>query len=85
VKDMFEILIAIIFLLASIILFIHISQKLRRGGGSLTSTMLGSTDLFYDKEKKKAIAHIVEIKSGKKQVEQASEDPKDKKPNNTSN
>ena len=83
---MFELSLAIIFLLASIILFIRISQKLRRGGGSLTTTMLGATDLFYDKEKKNAVAQIVEMKAGTKQEEQSSEDPKDKiKNKDTSN
>jgi len=76
---MLELLVAIFFLLAAIILFIRISQKLRRGGGSLTTRMLGATDLFYDREKKNAVAQIVEMKAGKKQEEQSTEDPKDKK------
>jgi hypothetical protein len=72
---MFEILLAIFFLTVSILIFIYISQKLRRGGGSLTTTMLGATDLFYDKEKKNAVTRIVEMKAGKKQEEQSSEKP----------
>ena len=44
---------------------------------SLTTTMLGATDLFYDKEKKNAIRQIVEMKAGKKQEEQSSEKPED--------
>ena len=40
--------------------------------------MLGATYLFYDKEKKNAVAQIVEMKAGTKQEEQTSEDPKDK-------
>ena len=83
---MFEISLALIFLLAAITVFIRISQNLRRGGGSLTTTMLGATDLFYDKEKKKAVTQIIEMKSGTKQEEQSSEDPKDKLKNkDTSN
>ena len=72
---MAEILLAIFLLTAAIYLFICISGKLRKGGGSLTTTMLGATDLFYDNEKKNAIRQIVEMKAGKKQKEQSSEEP----------
>ena len=80
---MIEILLALFFLTAAIFIFIHISRKLRKGGGSLTTTMLGATYLFYDKEKKNAVSQIVEMKAGKKQKEQSSEDPKDKEKNQT--
>ena len=74
---MTEILLTIFLLTAAIYLFIRISRKLRKGGGSLTTTMLGATDLFYDTEKKNAVRQIVEIKAGKKQEEQSSEKPED--------
>ncbi len=74
---MTEILLAFFLLIAAIYLFIRISRKLRKGGGSLTTTMLGATDLFYDKEKKNAVRQIVEMKTGKKQEEQSSEKPED--------
>jgi hypothetical protein len=76
-NDFFEISIAFLFVILTIIIFIHISRKLRRGGGSLTTTMLGATDLFYDKEKKAAVSQIVEMKSGKKQEEQGTEKSKE--------
>ena len=83
---MIEISLALIILLAAIFIFIRISQNLRRGGGSLTTTMLGATDLFYDKEKKNAVRQIIEMKSGTKQEEQSSEDPEEKLKNkDTSN
>ena len=72
---MAEILLAIFLLTAAIYLFICISGKLRKGGGSLTTTMLGATDLFYDKEKKNAVSQIVEMKAEKKREEQSSEAP----------
>jgi hypothetical protein len=75
---MIEILLAFFVLIAAIFIFIHISRKLRKGGGSLTTTMLGATDLFYDKEKKNAVSQILEMKTGKKQEEQSSEEPEDK-------
>ncbi|MEJ2048283.1 MAG: hypothetical protein P8Y60_00285 [Calditrichota bacterium] len=74
---MTEILLTIFLLTAAIYLFIRISGKLRKGGGSLTTTMLGATNLFYDKEKKNEIRQIVEMKAGKKQKEQSSEEPED--------
>ncbi len=57
------------------IIFVRLSQKLRRGGGSLTTTMLGATDAFYHKERKNAVRQIVEMKAGKKQEEQGSKKP----------
>jgi hypothetical protein len=74
---MTEILLAIFLLTAAIYLFIRISGKFRKGGGSLTTTMLGATNLFYDKEKKNAVRQIVEMKAGKKQEEQSSEESED--------
>ena len=74
---MTEIILAVFLLLAAIYLFIRISGKLRKGGGSLTTTMLGATDLFYDKEKKNAVSQILEMKAGKKQEEQSSEEPEE--------
>ncbi len=76
-NDYFEISLAFLFIILAIAIFIHISRKLRRGGGNLTTTMLGATDLFYDKEKKAAVSQIVEMKSGKKQEEQGTEKPKE--------
>jgi hypothetical protein len=76
-ENFLEISFALILLLAAIFVFITISRSLRRGGGSLTTTMLGATDLFYDREKKNAVRQIVEMKSGKKKEEQSSEEPED--------
>ena len=64
-----------LFLLISIILvFIKVS---RRGGGSLTTFMLGATDAFYNRDKKKAADQIVEQKTDKKLTEQESGETKE--------
>ena len=72
-NDLIEISLAFIFIMLAIIIFIHVSNKLRKGGGSLTTLMLGATDLFYNKEKRAAVSQIVEMKSEKKQTEPGSE------------
>ncbi len=43
----------------------------------MTTTMLGATDAFYDREKKNAAEVIVERHAGKKMEEQDSEEPPD--------
>lgn len=72
-EDIIQLVFAVLVLFISVLIFVHISRKLRKGGGSLTTTMLGSTDLFYDKEKKNAVRQIIEMKAGTKQEEQSSE------------
>jgi len=66
---------AVFALVFAVVVFIYISKKLRKGGGSLTTNMLGSTYLFYDKERKKAVDVILEKKAGKKMEEPGSEEP----------
>lgn len=65
----------IVLLVGVIFTFVHISRKLRKGGGSLTTSMFGATDAFYHREKKNAIEVIIERKAGKKMKEQESEEP----------
>lgn len=72
---------SLLFLLAMLILvvgiFIRISIRVRRGGGSLTTLVLGSTDHFLTKEKSKAAETIVNENAGKKFETQTSRQPKD--------
>jgi hypothetical protein len=75
-RDLLQLVFAFLLLFCASFLFIHISRKLRKGGGSLTTTMLGATDLFYDKEKKNAVKQIIEMKTGTKQEEQSCENSK---------
>jgi heme/copper-type cytochrome/quinol oxidase subunit 2 len=48
-----------------IFVFIWISVKLRRGGGSMTTIALGSTDEFLNTDKSKAAETIVNENAGK--------------------
>ena len=47
-------------------IFIRISIKLRRGGGSLTTIVMGATDGFLTHEKSKAAETIVDENAGKR-------------------
>lgn len=78
--DDFISFILVIFLLALFIfLFLRVSGRLRKGGGSLTTFMLGATDGFYNRDKKKAADEIVEQKADKKLNEQDSGEIEDSK------
>jgi hypothetical protein len=57
-------------------IFVRISLRLRRGGGSLTTIVLGATDEFLTREKSKAAETIVNENAGKKFEEQSSDEPK---------
>jgi len=48
-----------------VIVFVRVSMRLRRGGGSLTTTILGATDGFLEREKSKAAETIVDENAGK--------------------
>jgi len=74
----FSILLAAGILLLAIYLFVRISRRLRKKGGSMATVMLGATDAFYHRDKKKAIEVIVERNAGKKMEEQSSSDPEKK-------
>ncbi len=58
-----------------ITIFIRVAIRLRKNGGSLVTTLFGSTYEFYNKDKKKAIEMIVEYKANKKMEEQANDKP----------
>lgn len=72
IDDLISLILVIFFLILIIFAFIKVSRKLKKGGGSLTTFMLGATDAFYNKDKKKAVDEIVEQKADKKLVEQDS-------------
>lgn len=58
----------VVFLVVALVVgsFIRISIRLRRGGGSLTTIILGATDGFLTQEKSKAAEVIVNENAGKK-------------------
>lgn len=62
-----------------IFIFIKISLKIRRSGGTMTTTVHGSLDAFYNKDKKKAVEMVVEKQAHKKLDEQSSSYPKNDK------
>ena len=71
-EDILYIVLAFVLLLAVVLIFIRITVKVRRGGGSMTTLMHGASDGFYNKDKKKAIEYTTEQKAGKKMSEQSS-------------
>lgn len=74
-----EFITAIGLLVFVIYLFVRISLKVRKGGGTMTTTVHGALDAFYNKEKKKAVEIVVEKQAGKKLDEQSSTEPGTKK------
>lgn len=70
-------IVALIVLAAIVGIFIRLAVKIRKGGGSLTTIVLGATDHFLTKEKSKAAEIIVDQKADKKFQEQHSEQSKD--------
>ena len=65
-NDTIAILTCGIVIFAVVGIFIRISLKLRRGGGSMTTTVLGATDAFLSHEKRKAAETIVNENAGKR-------------------
>ena len=55
--------------------FVRMCVRLRRGGGSMTTTVLGATDAFLTHEKGKAAETIVNENAGKKFEQLPSTDP----------
>jgi hypothetical protein len=79
-ENVFSLLFAFVMLISFIILFVRISRKIRRGGGSIPYFISsGAMDATLDKEKKAAVTMIVERNACKKMEEQASFDPQKKK------
>jgi hypothetical protein len=57
-------------LLGVIGVFVRICVRLRRGGGSMTTLVLGATDGFLTKDRSRAAETIVNENAGKKFVDQ---------------
>jgi hypothetical protein len=71
-------LVAVMVVVLVVAIFIRISAKIRRGGGSLTTTVLGATDDFLTLEKRKAAETIVNENAGKRFETLPSADPKER-------
>jgi len=67
-----------VFALAVIIflclMFAKYCIRLRKTGGTMTTTVHGALDSFYHKEKKKAVEMVVEQQAHKKMDEQSNSD-----------
>jgi hypothetical protein len=66
VNDLLTLLFALVLLIVVIGIFIQICVKLRRGGGSLPTIVLGATDGFLTHERSKAAETIVNENAGRK-------------------
>jgi hypothetical protein len=75
-SDSFNLVIVGVVLFFVIGIFVRISIRLRRGGGSLTTVVLGATDEFLTKERSKAAETIVNENAGKKFEGQSANEPK---------
>jgi hypothetical protein len=77
-NDLLTLLFALLLLVVVIGIFIRICIRLRRGGGSLTTIVLGATDGFLTHERSKAAETIVNENAGKKFEQLPSTDPEKK-------
>jgi hypothetical protein len=80
VDDIFALEFVLLVLILIIVVFVRISMRLRRGGGSLTTTVLGATDEFLTHEKSKAAETIVDENAGKKFEQLPTTTPKSVRP-----
>jgi predicted Holliday junction resolvase-like endonuclease len=69
-NDILGLLFIAVVLIVVIYIFIRIAIRLRKYGGSLTTTMFGATYEFLNKDRKEAVKEIVEMKANKKMEEQ---------------
>jgi hypothetical protein len=75
VNELLSLVFILVLLIAIIGTFIRICVRLRSGGGSLTTIVLGATDGFLTHEKSKAAETIVDENAGKKFEQLPSTDP----------
>lgn len=73
-QDVLTLLVILFVLIAVVVIFVRVALRIRRNGGSLTTTVFAATYDFYNKDKRKAIEVLSEQKAGKKMEEQASDE-----------
>lgn len=76
-SDTFSLLVLLIVIVGVMYIFLRISLRIRKHGGSLTTTMFASTYEFLNKDKREAVEEIVEMKANKKLEEESSDKPID--------
>ncbi len=69
-----ESVIALGLLIVVVYFFVRIALRVRRSGGTMTTTVHGALDSFYNNEKKKAVEMVVDKQADKKLDEQSSTD-----------
>ena len=74
-NDLIDIFIAIFLIFLILFTFIKIAIRLRKHGGSMTTTMFASTYEFLNKDKQEAVEEIVEVKANKKLEEEYTNKP----------
>lgn len=65
-SETLSLVVVAVVLIAVVGAFVRISIRLRRGGGSLTTVVMGTTDGFLTKDKSRAAETIVNENAGKK-------------------
>jgi len=76
-SDTFNILLSAALIALVIFIFIRIAFRIRKYGGSLTTTMFASTYEFLNKDKREAVEEILEINANKKMEEESLDKPKE--------
>jgi len=76
-KEFVTIVLPVAIVLLVIFIFLRVSSRMRKRGGSFTSLLLGSTYELHGRDRREAIEVIVEQKAGKKQEETESGDSED--------
>jgi predicted Holliday junction resolvase-like endonuclease len=77
INDTVDLIFLVAILIIVIAVFIRIAIKIRKYGGSMTTTMFAATFEFLNKDKRNAVNEIVETKAHKKKWEERSDKPKD--------
>lgn len=77
-NDVLNLIVLSTVLMIVIVVFIRIAIRLRKYGGSLTTTMFAATYEFLNNDKRKAVKEIVNMKTNKKTEEQKSDEPAEK-------
>jgi hypothetical protein len=76
-QDLTSVVLPAAIILMVIIVFLRVSGRMRKRGGSFTSILLGSTYELHSKDRREAIEVIVEQKAERKQQEPESGDSDD--------
>jgi len=74
-SDITSIIFVVFILIAIIYIFIKIAMRLRKYGGSMSTTMHAATYEFLSKNMRESVEEVVEMKANKKLEEESSDKP----------